>query len=252
MKIVVISGGFDPLHSGHISYINAAKALGDFLVVGVNSDAWLKRKKGKPFLSFDERATILSALSNVDMVIGFDDSDGSALDLIHSVKRMFPEHDIIFANGGDRTASNIPEMSEKGIIFKFGVGGGDKLNSSSEILREWKSTTVERDWGKYEIIYEMQGHVVKILTLNPGAKMSNQMHFKRDEFWHVLHGKVSIATEDGRGRWLHSSKCDLSPGDSIHLPAMVWHQCANESLDQPALILEIQAGDCDEADIQRK
>lgn len=78
MKIILVTGGFDPLHSGHIAYFKAAKALGDKLIVGVNSDAWLERKKGRAFMPFSERAEIIRSLAVVDEVIAFDDSDSSA------------------------------------------------------------------------------------------------------------------------------------------------------------------------------
>ena len=76
--IVLVTGGFDPIHSGHINYIKEAKKLGDILVVGVNSDDWLTRKKGRPFMPLSERAEILRNIVGVDFVIDFDDSDGSA------------------------------------------------------------------------------------------------------------------------------------------------------------------------------
>jgi cytidyltransferase-like protein len=140
MKVVLITGGFDPIHSGHISYISSAKALGNLLVVGVNSDAWLTRKKGKNFLPFSERSSIVNAIKGVDFVIDFDDSDNSARDAIRRVRLMFPSADIVFANGGDRTSSNVPEMdvADNNIFFVFGVGGSDKMNSSSWILNNWK------------------------------------------------------------------------------------------------------------------
>lgn len=139
-KIVVISGGFDPLHSGHIEYIRAARALGDELMVGVNSDAWLIRKKGKAFLPFEERMTILSECRSVNRVVEFNDNDGSARNLIEIALYMFRGDKIIFANGGDRTSENIPEMKIKDsrLSFEFGVGGEDKKNSSSWILKKWE------------------------------------------------------------------------------------------------------------------
>lgn len=138
-KIVLVTGGFDPLHSGHIAYFNAAKSLGDFLVVGINSDEWLTRKKGKPFLSYEERATVISHLRMVDLIVKFTDEDNSSIDAIRKTRKMFPNNIIIFANGGDRKKDNIPEMSysDKNLIFEFGVGGEDKKNSSSWILKEW-------------------------------------------------------------------------------------------------------------------
>jgi cytidyltransferase-like protein len=139
--IVIVTGGFDPIHSGHIHYIKAAKALGDILVVGVNSDDWLKRKKGKSFLPITERLVIMDNIKSVDMVITFDDSDNSAKDAILKVRNTFPNDKIIFANGGDRTPENIPEMDivDDNLEFKFGVGGEFKKNSSSWILDQWKS-----------------------------------------------------------------------------------------------------------------
>lgn len=138
-RIVLVTGGFDPIHSGHIAYFNAAKNLGDFLVVGLNSDEWLTRKKGKPFMNFKERESIISNLRMVDLVIHFNDDDGSAINAIKKTRKMFTKDTIIFANGGDRTINNIPEMSVKDInlIFEFGVGGEDKKNSSSWILKDW-------------------------------------------------------------------------------------------------------------------
>jgi len=108
--IILITGGFDPVHSGHIKYIQAAKQLGDILVVGVNSDAWLQRKKGRSFMPLRERTAILRNIVGVDFVIDFNDQDGSARDAIRMVRQSYPQDHIIFANGGDRTDKNIPEM----------------------------------------------------------------------------------------------------------------------------------------------
>ena len=86
MKIVIVTGGFDPLHSGHIAYFQAAKALGHRLVVGLNSDDWLVRKKGRPFMPMTERRAIMENLAMVDRVIEFDDLDDSARDAIRLAK----------------------------------------------------------------------------------------------------------------------------------------------------------------------
>jgi cytidyltransferase-like protein len=127
-KTVIVSGGFDPLHSGHIAYLQAARNLGDYLVVGVNSDAWLICKKGRAFMPLKERMAVVRALGCVGEVMSFDDSDGTALKLIEAVKAKYPQDEIVFANGGDRTAGNIPEMAAENVAFAFGVGGSDKLN----------------------------------------------------------------------------------------------------------------------------
>src|SRR6056300_412549 len=99
-KVVIVTGGFDPLHSGHIAYFKAAKELGDHLVVGVNSDEWLTRKKGRPFMSFAERCAIIKELDCVDEVIGFNDSDNTACSAIFQVlSTVGSQTKVIFANG---------------------------------------------------------------------------------------------------------------------------------------------------------
>ena len=104
---VLVTGGFDPLHSGHIIYFNNAKKLGDKLIVGLNSDDWLSRKKGQPFMNLENRASIIVELGMVDEVIIFNDTDNSSC---HAIKQVLYTHDkVIFANGGDRLLSNVPE-----------------------------------------------------------------------------------------------------------------------------------------------
>ena len=100
MKIIVISGGFDPVHSGHISYIKSAEKLGDKLVIALNSDSWLKNKKGKFFMPFSERKKILENINGVNEVINFkDDEQGSAIYALEKIKTIYPNDEIIFANG---------------------------------------------------------------------------------------------------------------------------------------------------------
>lgn len=138
-QIVLVTGGFDPVHRGHIEYIKAAASLGDILIIGLNSDDWLGRKKGKPFMNWEDRLSVVSSIKQVEEVVSFDDSDGSAKDAIKVVRKRYPVSHIVFANGGDRTKSNIPEMDteDKNVSFVFGVGGEDKLNSSSWIISKW-------------------------------------------------------------------------------------------------------------------
>jgi len=141
-RIIVVTGGFDPCHEGHVAYLNAARRMGDKLAVGLNSDAWLIRKKGFRFMPWKLRATIIGNLKSVDHTFEFDDSDGSAKDAIEKMLNFFPFHDVVFANGGDRTSTNIPEMDLAGIhpvrlSFAFGVGGENKENSSTNILTEY-------------------------------------------------------------------------------------------------------------------
>lgn len=142
MKVILATGGFDPIHSGHIAYLKAARKLGDMLIVGVNSDAWLERKKGRAFMSHYERMLIVSELACVDAAYRFNDVDGSAREFIKSVRAQYPDAKLIFANGGDRTKDNILEMGiqDSNLEFVFGIGGKEKINSSSNILKQWASS----------------------------------------------------------------------------------------------------------------
>lgn len=249
-KIVVVSGGFDPIHSGHIAYFKAAKELGDELIVALNSDDWLKSKKGSCFMPFDERKLVIENLVMVDSVISFEDDDkGTAMNALLKVKKMYPASKIIFANGGDRGQGNIPEMEVDGIGFAFSVGGNDKKNSSSWILKRWKNYTEDRVWGSFTNILEGQHVKVKELIVSPGQGTSFQKHFKRDELWLVSKGACIV----------NHSKFDPNQRQTTQLetfgqyfaPVGQWHQITNP-YNNPCHIIEIQYGEvCDESDIER-
>ena len=251
--VVIITGGFDPLHSGHLSYIKAARELGDILIVGVNSDEWLVRKKGRSFMPCSERAAIVASIHGVEWAWTFDDSDGSAKHVIELARRMMPDAKIIFANGGDRTPENIPEMDiqDDNLEFVFGVGGTDKANSSSWILEEWKAPKTIRDWGYYRVLHNNESTVkLKELTIDPGKKLSLQRHFKRSELWFVSEGVATLYTIDYSSDY--SKQGTYGQFVTIHIPKNEWHQLANET-DSPLKIIEIQYGeDCIEEDIERK
>ena len=251
MKIVLVTGGFDPLHSGHISYFEAAKRLGNKLVVGLNSDAWLERKKGRAFMPFAERQRIIQSLHMVDMVIDFNDHDGTARDAIAKVRLHYPMKyvKVIFANGGDRTANNIPEITVADVEFVFGVGGENKINSSSWILDEWRSPKTERPWGYYRVLYEIPGTKVKELTVMPGQSLSLQRHKNRHEIWHVAEGKCAVEQRMSSGYVLPT--VDLEKYSQINIPINDWHRLYNP-FEEPCKIIEIQYGkSCDEEDIER-
>jgi cytidyltransferase-like protein len=251
-KIVLITGGFDPIHSGHIAYIQAAKKLGDLLIVGVNSDEWLTRKKGAPFMPFAERSAILKNIIGVDFVIDFDDSDGSAKHALWMVRQSYPGNHIVFANGGDRTDKNIPEMdiTDSNISFAFGVGGEDKKNSSSWILQEWKAPKTERAWGYYRVLHETPGMKVKELTVDPGQSLSMQRHSHRAEYWIVSEGECIVKTQLSSGYSLPFTH--LHPHQEYKIAVAEWHQLTNP-FDVPCKIVEIQYGKrCEEEDIERR
>ncbi len=250
MKIIIVSGGFDPIHSGHIAYLNAAKKLGDKLVVALNSDDWLVNKKGKFFMPFIERKAIIENLSSVDTVLDFmDDDNGSAINALTKVKEMHPEDHIIFANGGDRNQGNIPEMSVDGIEFVFSVGGDDKKNSSSWILKKWQYYYEERIWGSFFNLFEEDRVKVKELVVAPGKGMSFQKHFKRSEIWMVSKGSclVNYSKDDPENK----KNIRLDQFDHYLVPVGDWHQITNP-FNETCHLIEIQYGEeCVEDDIER-
>ena len=249
MAVVIVTGGFDPIHSGHIEYFKHAAKLGQSLVVGLNSDKWLTRKKGQPFMPFDERKAVLENLRMVDWVIDFDDADNTACD---AIRRLLDHsyHDIIFANGGDRTKNNIQEMVFDDVEFVFGVGGKDKENSSSWILEEWKAPKTERPWGYYRVLHDVAGTKVKELTVEPGQKLSMQRHTNRAEYWLVSEGQCLVHSMMPNGYALPVT--ELSTHMSYKVAKSDWHQLSNP-YNVPCRIVEIQYGDaCDESDIERR
>lgn len=129
-KTVAVSGGFDPIHIGHVRMILEAGEMGDVIVIA-NSDEWLMRKKGFVFMPWEERAEILSSIRGVLRVVRVDDSDGTVCEALRREKPDF------FANGGDRKTNNTPEMevcNELGIGLLWEVGGG-KIQSSSDLVK---------------------------------------------------------------------------------------------------------------------
>ena len=252
MKPVIVTGGFDPLHSGHIEYFKAAKELGTILFVGLNSDDWLTRKKGRPFMPFEERKAIVENIKCVGHAFGFDDSDGSACKAIDYVKEYVGENkEIVFANGGDRNKANIPEMFHGGdnVTFEFGVGGEDKKNSSSWILQSWDKPETERLWGKYREL-DTNGHwKVKELSIEKGKSLSDQRHMIRSEHWHIVDGKLEMNLEFANG---YKTSKIYTTGDSIDIPVKTWHHATNVG-NTSVKVIEVWMGkELSEEDIERR
>jgi|MDSZ01.1.fsa_nt_gb D-beta-D-heptose 7-phosphate kinase/D-beta-D-heptose 1-phosphate adenosyltransferase len=251
-KIALVTGGFDPLHSGHIAYLKAAAKLGDILIVGLNSDKWLTRKKGQPFMPIDERYALLNELIVVDHVIVFNDDDNTACNAIEKVKDKYKDgfsgefiKKIIFCNGGDRTSENIPEQrvyeNDKTVEFAFSIGGDSKKNSSSWILENYRNAKTERNWGYYRVVHTIGKEIkVKELVIEPGQALSNQYHNKRNEMWYVMKGKCVVNNVE---RNEHDEGFVFKKGE--------WHKAENP-FKEPCHILECQYGEeCSEDDIVR-
>ena len=137
--IVLVSGGFDPIHSGHIKLIKEASNYGDVIVL-LNSDKWLRNKKGRAFLPFEERKVILNSIKNVIDVLECGNLDQTCIDGIKKVILKYSDFNIFFANGGDRNDITSPETlfcKKNNIKTIWGIGGNKKSNSSSWILKKW-------------------------------------------------------------------------------------------------------------------
>lgn len=201
-----------------------------------------------------ERRAIIENLRMVDRVIEFDDADDTAIEAIRVARTYYtmPRARFIFANGGDRTPDNIPEMVFDDVDFVFGVGGENKMNSSSWILTEWKTPRTDRSWGYYRVLHEVGANTkLKELTVMPGQRLSMQRHDQRAEFWFVAEGEATVYTVDP-----YSTDYDLLASPARHQSTWIqlgeWHQLCNET-DQLLKLIEIQYGeDCVEEDIERK
>ena len=138
--IILVSGGFDPIHSGHIKLISEANIHGEVVVL-LNSDEWLRNKKGKEFLPINERRIIMQNIKGVKDVLEFDDSDRSCIDGIKKALKKYKNRNIKFANGGDRNQETTVELkfcNDNNVETLWGIGGNNKSNSSSWILKKWK------------------------------------------------------------------------------------------------------------------
>lgn len=214
MRRIAISGGFDPIHPGHIAMIEDALKHGEVHII-VNSDDWLIRKKGFFFQPWLDRKKILEAYT--PHVHAVDDTDGTVCEALRRIK---PDY---FGNGGDRGKTNTPELSlceELGIEPVFELGGG-KYSSSSALNAKQRVIT---RWGWYDVILDMHKLKVKMIHVDAGKSLSLQQHGDRSEFFFMPTGEVRI-----------------------NLPN-VWHVLQapeNESLE----VLEVQMGASAEEDI---
>ena len=249
--IIIVSGGFDPIHKGHVALFKEASVKGKVHIL-LNSDEWLSRKKGVPLLPFETRREVLVNLSCIHRVHSVEDSDDTVASGLKALRKQYPNTKMIFANGGDRKADNTPEAlvsKEYKIELDWNVGGG-KIDSSSDILSKYEQKhgikhLVSRDWGTYEIIAQGPDWLTKILTIWPRKNISFQKHFHREERWLILEGEGEFFSAEA-GRW------PVKPTDQIQIPVANTHWIANTSTNEDLVILETWLGDkLEESDIER-
>ena len=168
--------------------------------------------------------------------MGFNDDDDTAKSLIYHM--LEDQHEYLFVNGGDRGRFNTPESEivAENLTFLHGIGGTEKINSSSTLVRTY------RQWGYYQILYHYGPIKVKRLVINPRSNFSYQRHQHRDETWVIAKG-VGVAT-------LEEDQIHMKIGERLFVPRGAWHRMKNRT-DEDLELIEVQYGVCDEADIER-
>lgn len=234
MKKIVVSGGFDPVHIGHLEMLKEAREIGDHLTVILNSDKFLKEKKGFIFMPFKERKKILLGFSVVDDVRKCIDKDNTVCETL-KLLRLKNKVDV-FANGGDRKNKNdIPEYKickKLKIKMIFNIGGG-KIQSSSELTDQFRNYSENRPWGYFENLIEQKGYKLKKLVIKPKAKISYQYHNFREEKWHIVKGTGKFFLDD--------KTYNCKKGDFFHILKNQKHSVENTG-NSDLEIIELQSG----------
>ena len=244
MKKIVVSGGFDPVHIGHLRMFQQARDLGDHLNVIINSDEFLEEKKGYKFMNFEERKEIILGFSCVDEVTKCIDHDNTVCKTIEMLSKNNAID--VFANGGDRNSSQeIPENKvciDNNIELIFGIGG-DKIQSSSDLTKPFLNYIEERPWGTFENILDEKNYLVKKLTVYPKHKLSLQYHNNREEHWIVTSGKGKVT--------ISGKQFQAEVGSRFFIKRKDIHRIENDN-EEPLVLIEVQLGDkISEEDIVR-
>tara|TARA_B110000444_G_C18679143_1_gene518884 strand:- start:87 stop:866 length:780 start_codon:yes stop_codon:yes gene_type:complete len=234
----LVSGGFDPVHIGHLRMFQDAKKLADNVIVLLNNDEWLVRKKGKPFMNESQRKEILEEFKSISKVIIQTSSETSSSLAIEDFANSNPNKNICYCNGGDRSnEANIRESvmcKELGIQLEFGVGGEEKIESSSQLTKNYLGNVENRPWGNYHIIAKNTGYQIKEIRVSEGSKLSLQKHKSRSEFWQIVRGKSKIIIE--------KKEHFLKEGEHIYIPKNTIHRIENIGLEV-LVFIEIQLGE---------
>ncbi|OGG72633.1 hypothetical protein A3A38_00120 [Candidatus Kaiserbacteria bacterium RIFCSPLOWO2_01_FULL_53_17] len=256
VKWVAVSGGFDPLHIGHVRLFKEARKLGDKLVVILNNDNWLVNKKGFVFMTEDERKEVIEMFPFVDKVVLTDHAPGDPdMSVVHTLVKIKPA---IFANGGDRDTKDAKREAsplnkdqiycrDQGIKMIFGVGRGGKMQSSSWLLSKARRDSVRgiRPWGQFYEWDAGKEWYVKTLYIEPGKRLSLQYHHKRSERWVLVEGDATaIIVKNGK-----TVTTRLKKGQPFIVRQGETHRLASK---KGGIIVEVALGSSfDESDIIR-
>jgi D-beta-D-heptose 7-phosphate kinase/D-beta-D-heptose 1-phosphate adenosyltransferase len=245
--LVAVSGGFDPIHVGHVRLMREARKLGDKLIVILNNDHWLRDKKGFAFMPEEEKVELLKSFPFVDSVVLTDHAPGDTDRSVARTLRKVRPH--IFANGGDRGKGNTPEMDvckDLGITMRFNVGKGGKVQSSS-----WMISAASRDirrsirpWGEFYGWDSGKGWYLKTIYVNAGKRLSLQYHKHRSERWVLVDGEATAITmEKGKEK-----QTPLKVGETFVVGKGVIHRLTSK---KGGTLVEVAVGKFDEDDIVR-
>jgi len=246
---VAVSGGFDPLHIGHVRMFKEARKLGDKLVVILNNDNWLKDKKGFAFMPEKERKEVIESFPFVDKVVLTDhkknDEDRS---VVRTLRKVRPA---IFANGGDRKPDGdpVPEAvlaKELGIKMLYNVGRGGKVQSSSWMIKDAVKGIARsvRPWGEFYGWDSGDTWYLKTLFIKPSKRLSLQYHNKRAERWILVEGDATaVIQKDGK-----THEHPLAIGEAFSVEQGTIHRLTSK---KGGTVVEVALGEFDENDIVR-
>ena len=255
-KVVAVSGGFDPLHIGHVRMFQRARSLGDKLVVILNNDNWLRAKKGYAFMPEKERAELIKAFPFVDTVVitGHKVNDAD-MRVVRELKKLKPA---IFAKGGDRNKTDAADMKSSlnpeqklcrklGIRLVYNVGEGGKVQSSSWMIKGATRPVMRtvRPWGEYYGWDQGSGWNLKTIYIKPRKRLSLQYHHHRSECWLLVSGDAIATVHTGKG---DEKKVALKKGETFLVGKGQVHRLESK---RGGVVVEVAYGAFDEDDIVR-